>query len=318
MRYGFINDRAAKLLITDRKLRDFVSIIISKLLEIDFDYVKENLQVIHNGVNVNQNLKGRDTDALFENNYSIINFEFNSEYQPEYITKNNMYVFHLYLGQLKPGEKDKKIKPVNQININNYDIYGKEKFIYKTQLCETRYNLVRDNNLVIYDINMDFLKKLSYNELNGMPSDSLEKIFLIFYKREDINYENFYNGNPLMERVVKRLEEMWKDFDDMLYYDAAALRQQVEDRLRKENEEKMRKELTDKVTKDVTEQVTKDVTEQVTKDVTEQVTKDVRNETQEKIASKMIKDGLLKQQVIKYSQISEEEYEMLKRKVFDK
>ena len=286
MPYGFINDRAAKLLITDKKLREYVCLIISKLLKLNYNYVKNNLELVHNGVNENQNIKGRDTDALFKNDYSVINFEFNNEYQSEYIAKNNMYVFHLCLRQLKPGEKENKIKPVYQINVNNYDIYKKGEFIYKTQLCETTYHCVRDNNLVIYDINMDFLKKLSYNEIDGMPSDSLEKLFLVFYNREDINYEQFYNGNPLMERVVKRLEEMWKDFDDMLYYDAEELRKQVDDRLRKERDAEIEKEVTNKVT--------------------------------EVIALKMIKDGLSKQQVINYCEITEEEYETLKRKVFDK
>ena len=286
MPYGFINDRAAKLLIPDKKLREYVCLIISKLLKLNYNYVKNNLELVHNGVNENQNIKGRDTDALFKNDYSVINFEFNNEYQSEYIAKNNMYVFHLCLRQLKPGEKENKIKPVYQINVNNYDIYKKGEFIYKTQLCETTYHCVRDNNLVIYDINMDFLKKLSYNEIDGMPSDSLEKLFLVFYNREDINYEQFYNGNPLMERVVKRLEEMWKDFDDMLYYDAEELRKQVDDRLRKERDAEIEKEVTNKVT--------------------------------EVIALKMIKDGLSKQQVINYCQITEEEYETLKRKVFDK
>ena len=294
MPYGFINDRAAKLLLTDINLRDYVCLIISKLLKLNYNYVKNNLELVHNGVNENQNIKGRDTDALFKNDYSVINFEFNNEYQSEYIAKNNMYVFHLCLRQLKPGEKENKIKPVYQINVNNYDIYKKGEFIYKTQLCETTYHCVRDNNLVIYDINMDFLKKLSYNEIDGMPSDSLEKLFLVFYNREDINYEQFYNGNPLMERVVKRLEEMWKDFDDMLYYDAEELRKQVDDRLRKERDAEIEKEVTQKVTSEVTNKVT------------------------EVIALKMIKDGLSKQQVINYSQISDEEYETLKRKVFDK
>ena len=302
MPYGFINDRAAKLLITDKKLRDYVCLIISKLLKLNYNYVKNNLELVHNGVNGNQNIKGRDTDALFKNDYSIINFEFNVEYQPEYIIKNNMYVFHLYLGQLKPGEKENKIKPVYQININNFDVYKKGEFIYKTQLCETTYHCVRDNNLVIYDINMDFLKKLSYNEIDGMPSDSLEKLFLIFYNRKDINYEQFYNGNPIMERVIKRLEEMWKDFDDMLYYDAEELRKQVNDRILKETVEKKAKEVTRRVTKEVTNKVTKEVTKEVT----------------EAIALKMIKDGLSKAQIINYSQISEEEYETLKRRVFDK
>lgn len=302
MPYGFINDRAAKLLLTDINLRDYVCLIISKLLKLNYEYVKNNLELVHNGVNENQNIKGKDTDALFENDYSVINFEFNTEYKSAYIIKNNMYVFHLYGGQLKPGEKENKIKPIYQINVNNFDIYQKGEFIYKTQLCETTYHCIRDNNLVIYDINMDFLKKLSYNEIDGMPSDSLEKLFLIFYNREDFNYEQFYDGNPIMERVIKRLEEMWENFDDMLYYDVEKLRKAADDEAMKETIEKQVAEKVEKREKEITKEITQKVTDEVTV----------------AIALKMIKDGLSKQQVINYLQITEEEYETLKRKVFDK
>ena len=302
MPYGFINDRAAKLLLTDINLRDYVCLIISKLLKLNYNYVKNNLELVHHGVNKNQNIKGKDTDALFENDYSVINFEFNTEYKSAYIIKNNMYVFHLYLRQLKPGEKENKIKPIYQINVNNFDIYQKGEFIYKTQLCETTYHCIRDNNLVIYDINMDFLKKLSYNEIDGMPSDSLEKLFLVFYNREDFNYEQFYDGNPIMERVIKRLEEMWENFDDMLYYDVEKLRKAVDDEAMKETIEKQVAEKVEKREKEITKEITQKVTDEVTV----------------AIALKMIKDGLSKQQVSNYLQITEEEYETLKRKVFDK
>lgn len=302
MPYGFINDRAAKLLITDINFRDYVCLIISKLLKLNYEYVKNNLELVHNGVNENQNIKGRDTDALFENDYSVINFEFNTEYKSTYIVKNNMYVFHLYGGQLKPGEKERKIKPIYQINVNNFDIYQKGEFIYKTQLCETTYHCIHDNNLVIYDINMDFLKKLSYNEIDGMPSDSLEKLFLVFYNREDFNYEQFYDGNPIMERVIKRLEEMWENFDDMLYYDVEKLRKAADDEAMKETIEKQVAEKVEKREKEITKEITQKVTDEVTV----------------AIALKMIKDGLSKQQVINYLQITEEDYDTLKRKVFDK
>lgn len=80
------------------------------------------------------------------------------------------------------------------------------------------------------------------------------------------------------------------NLDDMLYYDAVELRKQVDDRLRKERDYEIEKEETQKVTIEVTNV----------------------------IAHKMIKDGLSKQQVINYLQITDEEYETLKRKVFDK
>ena len=135
-----------------------------------------------------------------------------------------------------------------------------------------------------------------------MPSDSLEKLFLIFYNREDFNYEQFYDGNPIMERVIKRLEEMWENFDDMLYYDVEKIRKAADDEAIKETIEKQVAEKVEKREKEITKEITQKVTDEVTV----------------AIALKMIKDGLSKQQVINYLQITEEEYETLKRKVFDK
>lgn len=122
---------------------------------------------------------------------------------------------------------------------------------------------------------MDFLKKLSYNEIDG---------------------------NPIMERVIKRLEEMWENFDDMLYYDVEKLRKAADDEAMKETIEKQVAEKVEKREKEITKEITQKVTDEVSV----------------AIALKMIKDGLPKQQVINYLQITEEEYETLKRKVFDK
>ena len=151
-----------------------------------------------------------------------------------------------------------------------------------------------------------------------MPSDSLEKLFLIFYNREDFNYEQFYDGNPIMERVIKRLEEMWENFDDMLYYDVEKLRKAADDEAMKETIEKQVAEKVEKREKEITKEITQKVTDEVTQKVTDEVTQKVTDEVTVAIALKMIKDGLSKQQVINYLQITEEEYETLKRKVFDK
>ena len=56
----------------------------------------------------------------------------------------------------------------------------------------------------------------------------------------------------------------------------------------------------------------------VSKEVNDTFYEDTIKETQLFIAHKMIKDNLSKQQVIKYCQLSDEEYETLKKLVFDK
>lgn len=116
------------------------------------------------------------------------------------------------------------------------------------------------------------------------------------------------------------------NFDDMLYYDPAELRRKVESRARKESMERIKKELTKLFIKEINGQFNNNIEEKVIPKVENIVSEEVNDtfyedtikETQLFIAHKMIKDGLSKQQVINYLQITEEEYETLKRKVFDK
>ena len=100
----------------------------------------------------------------------------------------------------------------------------------------------------------------------------------------------------------------------------------MDDRLRKESMERIKKELTKIFIKEINGQFNNNIEEKVMPKVENIVSKEVNDtfyedtikETQLFIALKMIKDGLSKEQVINYSQISDEEYETLKKMVFDK
>jgi len=104
------------------------------------------------------------------------------------------------------------------------------------------------------------------------------------------------------------------NFDDMLYYDPAELR-------RKESMERIKKELTKIFIKEINGQFNNNIEEKVIPKVENIVSKEVNDafyedtikETQLFIAHKMIKDNLSKEQVIKYCQLSDEEYETLKK-----
>ena len=85
--------------------------------------------------------------------------------------------------------------------------------------------------------------------------------------------------------------------------------------------ERIKKELTKIFIKEINGQFNKNIEEKVVPKVENIVSKEVNytfyedtiKETQLFITYKMIKDGLSKQQVINYSQISDEEYETLKK-----
>lgn len=107
----------------------------------------------------------------------------------------------------------------------------------------------------------------------------IKNFFFLFF----IDFFKNFSYNEVDNKLIEVRQNM--NLDDMLYYDAEELRKQVDDRLRKERDAKIEKEVTQKVTSEVTNA----------------------------IALKMIKDGLSKEQVINYSQISDEEYETLKK-----
>ena len=106
----------------------------------------------------------------------------------------------------------------------------------------------------------------------------IKNFFFLFF----IDFFKNFSYNEVDNKLIEVRQNM--NLDDMLYYDDEELRKQVDDRLRKEHDAKIEKEVTQKVTREVTNV----------------------------IALKMIKDGLSKEQVIKYCQLSDEEYETLK------
>ena len=75
------------------------------------------------------------------------------------------------LKQTKPNEEI-NLKPIIQININNYDIFDKKEFIYRSFIMESKYHLKRDDTISIIDINVDLLSEIDYTNIKG-EKDSL-------------------------------------------------------------------------------------------------------------------------------------------------
>lgn len=70
------------------------------------------------------------------------------------IYKNFNYICHIVL---KVTDKsNKSIKKIIQINLNCFDRYGDDKFLYKTVLCEVSSHKQYFDLVEIDDINLDF------------------------------------------------------------------------------------------------------------------------------------------------------------------
>ncbi len=129
----YLKDNIAGIIFTDKDCKDYVEAVISKALDIDKSIVKDNLILTTPRVNANVNREYCTVDAIYENNTSIINIEINYNNSEKLQNKNLKYVCNLILKQTKPGKKI-NLKPIYQININNFDIFKDNEFISRSYI----------------------------------------------------------------------------------------------------------------------------------------------------------------------------------------
>lgn len=121
---------------------------------------------------------------------------------------------------LKVTDKsNKSIKKIIQINLNCFDRYGDDKFLYKTVLCEVSSHKQYFDLIEIDDINLDFLRKRSYDELMKFAPNSLEYLTAIFVNVD----KSMYDGDEMMQSIIKEIDEMSKDINEIIYYDPIEL-----------------------------------------------------------------------------------------------
>ncbi len=111
-----------------------------------------------------------------------------------------------------------------QINIDNYDRFKKAKFVYKASLIEENIYKKRNEEIEIYDINLDWLKKVDYNDIKKIK---LAKLLYLFVEEDLEKITKMYEGDELMTDVKKEAEKILENFDALLYYDPYELGKEV-------------------------------------------------------------------------------------------
>ncbi len=82
-------------------LKEFLVLFISKVLNISYHEVDDNLVILDNGISDNLNVKNKQTDLLYESVGIIINIEDNGSMTKVVKDKNTAYICQLYLRQIK-------------------------------------------------------------------------------------------------------------------------------------------------------------------------------------------------------------------------
>ena len=129
----FIKDKIVKKILTseDKENREYLIRIINGVTGIDKEMLRNNIKLVTNEISSNINTVNSLVDTIYNDSEEYINIEINYNYSKSVIVKNNIYVYHMILRQVKKSTDYDNISPVIQININSYDLFKKGKFIYK-------------------------------------------------------------------------------------------------------------------------------------------------------------------------------------------
>ena len=227
----FINDKVVKKILNSEKeeCREYLVRIISAVTSIDINVLRDNIELITPEISSNTNTVNSTVDSIYKDNNNYFNIEVNYNNNPIALVKNNIYVYNMILRQVSNSEEYNKVMPVIQININNYDNFKEGEFVYKSQMMDIRSRKVRDELITIYDINLEYLREIDYNEVKKGNSYNLEKLLYIFICENNRILDYVYNGDEIMLEIKDEFKSQIKELDDMLYYDPEDLKRQMKE-----------------------------------------------------------------------------------------
>ena len=218
-----LKDKIIKKILSGKTkvLKQYVKELI---VEITKKELGKELKLIHPNIGVNKNIVNSEVDIIYETEENYYNIEVNKDYSEKLDKKNLAYIHQLSLRSLKKSKDYRLGKKVIQINIDNYDRFKKERFVYKTSLIEENIYSKRNEEIEIYDINLDWLKKVVYNDIKKRK---LARLLYIFIEEDEEKIIKMYKGDELMTDVKKEAEKIMENFDALLYYDPYELGKEV-------------------------------------------------------------------------------------------
>ena len=211
----FTYDIGFKYLIKSINTRKYLIVIISELLNLGYEYVKNKIKVVDSEI-ITERIKekGKISDCIILIDEFVIIIEMNRSYYENYRELKLRYVTSTYNNCFKKGEKYKR-KKIILVNINRFKNI---KNISEYKLQENFENIYTDA-IKIYEISLVKIYKKWYDEFT---ISKLEKYLLYLYLtsiEEEKIIKKLIKGDEVLmeiEKERKRLEEneefIW-DFD---------------------------------------------------------------------------------------------------------
>ena len=220
----FINDKVVKkILNSERKeCREYLIRIISEVTGLNPIALKESIELVTPEVGSNIHSVNNETDVIYKTDDNYINIEINYNNKKIVEIKNNVYMYSLIMRQIKNSKDYKKVLPIIQININNYDKFKFGEFVNESVMMEVNHHVKRDEMIRIFDINLEYLRKIEYNRIIER-NNNLAKILYIFICKDKEKLDYIYNGDEVMEKVREGFDSITSAIDSLLYYNREEL-----------------------------------------------------------------------------------------------
>ena len=200
-------------ILTEPNLKEYVSYIVSKIMNMAYDYVLKEMTVISPRHRIsNKRSKRMISDIVLRIGNNIINIGGNKKYYKGLLERNHIYYSKLISNSLSINDSYKNTLAVTQINFNNFAV-NKSKLVINEYLVMEKRNLDIELELFKkFHMNLDRIKKKCYN--NNKKLTIFERYLAIMIIEEKSMLKKIAKGNRVLERVVERIMEINENYDE--------------------------------------------------------------------------------------------------------
>ena len=224
--FVLLTDKFAKILFNTKIGQQYLTKLISLIVDTPVELLGQNFIPLNPHISVHQDVVSSEADLVYENGDIFVNLEINFHDSFKLNNKNQIYLHQLILRQVSSDKDYTNIKKVYQINLNGYDEFKCNEFIYRSKVIEEKYNIERYDNLEIIDINLYKLYEMDYN-LVMEGTDELKKMLYLFVCDDNDLLVRLYEGDRFMKIVLKEANRLKVNIDDLLLYDKEEIKRDV-------------------------------------------------------------------------------------------
>ena len=208
-------DPVFKEIFTCKECRNYTCALISKITNINFDYLKENLKVVNTTLPVDRaRERSMTTDVLLSIEGNIINLEMNNRYYEGLYERNDKYGHKVLSRLTNKGEKYSDYNKLIQINFNSFNKFKKEISVFKMMEVDT--HELESESFIKYHISLPIITKKYYNK---EKLSALEKMLLLIAINEIKDLEKVSMGDDILMEYEKKIKNLSDDERFLDLYD---------------------------------------------------------------------------------------------------